>query len=186
MKRKTVRKTAAGLLALFLCAFLLFSCSEETFVQLSDIINELNEALEEVDTAGNADAPPQTSGDPDVQGKISKEGAYYSKEDVALYIHTFGKLPPNFIKKSEAEKLGWQNGPLDKYAPGKCIGGDFFANVERKLPTKSGRIYRECDIDTLGARERGAKRIVYSNDGLIYYTGDHYESFTLLYGNPKK
>ena len=51
------------------------------------------------------------------------------------------------------------------------------------LPEADGREYTECDIDTLHASKRGAKRIIFSNDGLIYYTDDHYESFTLLYGD---
>ena len=50
------------------------------------------------------------------------------------------------------------------------------------MPEADGRTYAECDIDTLGADSRGAKRIVFSNDGLIYYTEDHYETFELLYG----
>ena len=68
------------------------------------------------------------------------------------------------------------------YAPGKCIGGSRFGNYEGLLPEADGRTYTECDIDTLGADSRGAKRIVFSNDGLIYYTEDHYETFELLYG----
>ncbi len=111
---------------------------------------------------------------------IDEYGTYTTKEDVALYIHTYGRLPYNFITKNEARKLGWEGGSLEPYAPGMCIGGDRFGNYEELLPT--GRTYTECDIDTLGARSRGAKRIVFSNDGLIYYTDDHYESFTLLYG----
>ena len=63
----------------------------------------------------------------------------------------------------------------------KCIGGDYFGNYEGKLPKKSGRKYYECDIDTKGASSRGAKRIIFSNDGLIFYTDDHYETFTQLY-----
>lgn len=117
-------------------------------------------------------------------GVIDENGTYTSKDDVALYISSFGKLPSNFITKKEAQKLGWPGGSLEKYAPGKCIGGDYFGNYEGLLPTKKGRKYYECDIDTLGKRKRGAKRIIYSNDGLIYYTGDHYESFELLYGEP--
>ena len=62
------------------------------------------------------------------------------------------------------------------------IGGSRFGNYEGLLPEAEGRTYTECDIDTLGAEKRGAKRIVFSNDGLIYYTDDHYASFTLLYG----
>ena len=71
---------------------------------------------------------------------------------------------------------------MEKYAPGHAIGGDAFGNREGLLPKAEGRIYYECDIDTNGANSQGAKRIVFSNDGLIYYTDDHYESFTLLYG----
>lgn len=114
--------------------------------------------------------------------KIDENGSYTSKEDVALYIHTYGHLPSNFISKKDAEKLGWTGGSLEPYAPGKCIGGTYFGNYEGILPEKKGREYTECDIDTLGKKSRGAKRIVFSNDGLIYYTEDHYETFELLYG----
>ena len=113
---------------------------------------------------------------------LDEYGTYTTKEDVALYIHTYGRLPDNFITKKEAEKLGWPGGSLEPYAPGMCIGGNRFGNYEKLLPEAKGRTYTECDIDTLGASKRGAKRIVFSNDGLIYYTDDHYESFELLYG----
>ena len=109
-------------------------------------------------------------------------GSYTTKEDVALYIHLYGCLPNNFITKKEAQALGWEGGSLEPYAPGMCIGGSHFGNFEGLLPEKKGRKYTECDIDTLGKKSRGAKRIVFSNDGLIYYTDDHYESFELLYG----
>jgi len=123
------------------------------------------------------EAPPKEEKPP-----IDENGSYTTKEDVALYIHTYGRLPDNFITKKEAEKLGWPGGDLRPYAPGKCIGGDRFGNYEGLLPEKKGRTYKECDIDTLDAAKRGAKRIVFSNDGLIYYTGDHYKTFELLYG----
>ena len=105
-----------------------------------------------------------------------------SKDEVAAYIRDNGCLPDNFITKAEARVPGWNGGSLEPYAPGMCIGGDRFGNYEGLLPEKGGRTYYECDIDTLGAETRGAKRIVYSSDGLIYYTEDHYESFELLYG----
>lgn len=108
-------------------------------------------------------------------------GSYTSKEDVALYIHTYGCLPQNFVTKDEAEKAGWSGGSVERYLPGMCIGGDRFGNREGLLPKANGRTWTECDINTLGADGRGAERIVFSNDGLIYYTGDHYESFELLY-----
>ncbi len=113
---------------------------------------------------------------------LPEEGAYTAKEDVALYLYQYGHLPDNFITKKEAEALGWTGGSLEPYAPGKCIGGNRFGNYEGLLPEAEGRTSTECDIDTLGADARGAKRIVFSNDGLIYYTDDHYQSFELLYG----
>ncbi len=113
---------------------------------------------------------------------VREDGRYDTKDEVALYIHLFGHLPSNYIKKSRAQELGWTGGSLEPYAPGCSIGGDRFGNYEGLLPRASGRYYTECDIGTKGKSSRGAKRIVFSNDGLIYYTGDHYDSFTLLYG----
>ena len=113
---------------------------------------------------------------------LAPEGVFSQKDDVALYIHTYGCLPPNYITKAEARELGWESGGLDDYAYGKCIGGDRFGNYEGLLPDAPGRTWTECDIGTLHKDSRGAQRIVFSNDGLIYYTDDHYESFTLLYG----
>ncbi len=136
------------------------------------------EELDNEETAREAEKPD----DEETDRLLDPEGTYSSKEDVALYLHLYGELPQNYITKKEAEKLGWSGGSLEKYAPGKCIGGSRFGNYEELLPEKDGRTYKECDIDTLGAKSRGAKRIVYSNDGLIYYTEDHYESFELLYG----
>ena len=134
-------------------------------------------------TAVNQAAESETDTPTDEEtAEPAEDGTYSSKDDVARYIYIYGHLPPNFITKKEAEKLGWQGGSLEPYAPGKCIGGSHFGNYEGSLPEKEGRTYTECDIDTLGADKRGAKRIVFSNDGLIYYTEDHYESFELLYG----
>ena len=112
---------------------------------------------------------------------LDPEGVYTSKDDVALYIYLYGELPDNFMTKTEARKLGWESGSLEPFASGMCIGGDRFGNYEGLLPEANGRTYKECDIDTLYAKSRGAKRIVFSNDGLIYYTEDHYESFELIY-----
>lgn len=113
---------------------------------------------------------------------VVEDGEYSDKEHVALYIHTFNHLPSNFITKKEAKELGWESskGNLGTVAPGKSIGGDRFGNREGILPAKDGRKYYECDIDYQG-KKRGAKRIVFSDDGLIYYTEDHYETFELLY-----
>lgn len=110
---------------------------------------------------------------------VVEGGSYTSKEEVALYIYTYGELPVNFITKSEAQELGWvsKEGNLWDVAPGKSIGGDRYGNYEQLLP--DGK-YKECDINYQGGY-RGDERLVYSEDGYIYYTGDHYESFTQLY-----
>ena len=107
---------------------------------------------------------------------VEEEGTYNSLEEVSLYLYLYGHLPDNYITKSEARDLGWTGGAVDKVVPGCAIGGDRFGNREGILPEGS---YHECDIGTDGASSRGAKRLVYSDEA-IYYTEDHYESFTRL------
>lgn len=107
---------------------------------------------------------------------------YYLPDEVALYLHAFEELPPNYITKSEAQDYGWDSreGNLWDVAYGFCIGGDRFGNREGLLPKEKGRQYYEADVNYEGGF-RGGERLVFSNDGLIYYTADHYESFELLY-----
>lgn len=114
---------------------------------------------------------------------VEESGVYSTKDEVALYLHLYGHLPENYITKQEAEQLGWNSkeGNLWEVAPGKSIGGNRFGNYEGLLPNKKGRKYFECDIDFEGGY-RGAKRLIYSSDGLIYYTEDHYNTFEQLYG----
>ncbi len=123
-----------------------------------------------------------SSSEENLKEDISESKEYSSKEEVAAYINKYNKLPSNYITKKEAENLGWESskGNLWNVADGKSIGGDKFGNREGLLPKKSGRQYYECDIDYNGGY-RGAKRIIYSNDGLIYYTEDHYKTFEQLY-----
>lgn len=173
----------------------------QTVQQIAEVLNDTEEdtesaalpASEAQELAEEASEEPAQASDQETAAEepaeaaaetpaIDEDGVYTTKDDVALYLHTYGHLPSNFITKKEAEKLGWSGGSLEPYAPGKCIGGSHFGNYEGILPEKDGRSYTECDIDTLGANKRGAKRIVFSNDGLIYYTEDHYETFELLYG----
>lgn len=186
------------LLCLILAAFMAFGlteCAGSNEQLIYDVISQLDEldaSGESPDNARDASLPEQQesaeSEEPaDTQQSageplFDENGSYTARDDVALYIHTYGKLPQNFITKKEAQALGWSGGSLEPYAPGKCIGGTRFGNYEGRLPEKDGRTYTECDIDTLGQSSRGAKRIVFSNDGLIYYTEDHYSTFTLLYG----
>ena len=179
---KKILTTLIAVAAVLLGSFFGLTGNEQSFepspAPLPEIMTEYTvPAGEDISqTEAQPQAPPET------QILIDADGSFTTKEDVALYIHIYGCLPDNFITKNEARKLGWEGGGLDPYAPGMCIGGDRFGNYEGLLP--EDRDYTECDIDTLGAKSRGAKRIVFSNDGLIYYTEDHYESFELLYGEP--
>ena len=103
---------------------------------------------------------------------------YYDLENVVLYLALYGVLPDNYITKDEARDLGWQGGSVEDYLEGAAIGGDRFGNREGLLPEAPGRHYTECDIDTLGYGSRGARRLVFSDDGLYFYSDDHYESFS--------
>ena len=121
------------------------------------------------------DAPPEGA------AAVDEDGEYTAKDELALYIHLYGHLPDNFVTKAEAEAAGWTGGGLGKLMPGKSIGGDRFYNREGQLPRAKGRVWTECDVGP-SRSSRGGERIVFSNDGLIYYTPDHYETFVLLYG----
>lgn len=189
-----MKKILALLLALVLTLGL-FACGaapleetnpSESWAETTAPAQELPEATEPEETLPIETEPIETepveTEPEETEALLDPDGWYYSAEDVALYLVTYGELPSNFITKNEARDLGWEGGSVQRYLEGAAIGGDKFGNREGILPKADGRQYYECDIDTDGASSRGAKRIVFSNDGLIYYTEDHYESFILLYG----
>lgn len=178
------------------------AATQETITETAETKDSTSDETEQIDSSDTSDQADQTNisdaadasgkayqsdvsddADPTNTSDIREDGTYTSRDEVAEYICLYGHLPDNYITKDEAKKLGWESseGNLGEVAPGKSIGGDHFGNYEGVLPEKSGRSYTECDIDTDGGY-RGAKRIVFSNDGLIYYTEDHYETFELLYG----
>jgi guanyl-specific ribonuclease Sa len=140
------------------------------------------ESASEKSSSAKSSSAKSSSGSKSTSSGITEDGSYTSKKEVALYLHTYGHLPNNYITKSEAESLGWDSkkGNLWDVAPGKSIGGSHFGNYEKQLPDAKGRKYSECDIDYDGTY-RNAKRIIYSNDGLIFYTEDHYKTFEQLY-----
>ena len=187
-------------LILALSSSLMAGCSAEDAEKAISVASQVAEVLEETEEADETEDYEETTlsmeteayeeaeGAEDVESYevtdteelyLDPDGSYDSAEDVSLYLYLYGELPSNYITKKEAQNLGWSGGSLENYAPGKCIGGSNFGNYEGILPEED--TYHECDIDTLGAKSRGAKRIVFSNDGDIYYTEDHYETFTLLY-----
>ena len=103
---------------------------------------------------------------------------YYDVENVVLYLYIYDELPPNYITKDEARDLGWRGGSVEDYLEGAAIGGDRFGNREGILPEGPGRTYTECDIDTDGYGSRGSRRLVFSSDGLYFYSKNHYKTFT--------
>lgn len=200
-----------SLLLAALMLFSLSACTQEEVDTTLEILDAVVSALPEEEkspapqpeeTLPDSQAPPAAEQSPvilpavDAQTPVietqppveqapalPEDGQYDDKDNVALYIHLYGKLPSNYVTKKDAEALyGWQGGALDVIAPGKAIGGSYYGNYEGLLPDADGREWTECDIGTIGQTKRGAERIVFSNDGLIYYTPDHYESFELLYG----
>ena len=175
MKKKTLLRSILTLVLLFA----LLMAAEALFPELFG-----GETPAAVTTAAPAAAPQTLPTDGAETDAPDEAGEYDQKDELALYIHLYGHLPDNFVTKSEAEAAGWTGGSLNKVLPGKCIGGDAFGNREGLLPLAKGRSWTECDVNTRGKSSRGAERIVFSDDGLIYYSPDHYESFELLYGEP--
>lgn len=189
------KRLLALLLALLTLLACLTACTADDVNQFLDdygdeIIDDVIGGLEGgpaapagTETPAKTEAPEQTE-DPAAPTEVPGDKDlpaygeyYYDVASVVLYLETYGELPPNYITKDEARDLGWSGGSVERYKEGAAIGGDRFGNHEGLLPAAQGRKYTECDIDTLGYGSRGARRLIFSNDGLYFYTDDHYESF---------
>lgn len=142
--------------------------------QLQESINQVTDELQNITAGENSSEADSSSNE-----QLNENQPITSFEQVAQYLREHQQLPPNYITKEEASELGWvaAEGNLHIVAPGKSIGGDRFGNREGLLPNAEGRVWYEADID-YESGTRNAKRIVFSNDGLIYMTTDHYASFT--------
>ena len=156
---------------------------DEAKVQDDSEINEASETQTEEAEGQEDGQAPQASEAGDSQEAVNvnlpvQGNYYYDVVNVVLYLEVYDELPPNYITKSEAQALGWEGGSVEKFKEGAAIGGDYFGNREGLLPAADGRSYTECDIDTRGYSSRGSRRLVFSNDGLYFYTSDHYESFS--------
>lgn len=135
-------------------------------------LDETNEDYIETNKENNSNNPKKN--------EVIRGNSYYSRDDVALYLHLYKELPPNYLTKSEARDLGWDSskGNLWNVSDKGVIGGDRFSNREGNLPKDN---YFEADVNYKGGY-RGAERLVYTYEGkVIYYTGDHYKNFELLY-----
>lgn len=114
--------------------------------------------------------------------EYASEAPITDPQGIVNYIEAYGWLPDNFITKAEAREKGWDSSSnyVGEAAPDMSIGGDKFGNYEGLLPSKKGRTWYECDANYAG-RKRGADRVLFSSDGLYYFTSDHYETFTQMF-----
>lgn len=179
MRKKTISILTILLLLLALLSGcgILYETEFDSFIPDIVSVSEtpyLQNAVDESDSL--------QSGITDSTETIVEHGEYSDYEDIAAYIHTYAHLPENYITKEQARDAGWisSQGNLWDVTDRKCIGGDVFGNREGALPDTAGRVWYECDVNYYGGF-RGAERIVYSNDGLIYYTADHYKTYVRLY-----
>lgn len=132
-------------------------------------------------------AQPAAASEPAAQeaaGQIAAP-AFTDPQAIADYIFANRRLPDHFITRREAEALGYDadRNFLSDVAPGLSLGGDRFGNYENLLPKASTRTWKECDANYISG-PRGTERIIYSNDGLVYYTADHYETYTQMFPSP--
>ena len=189
------RKTAALLAILLAVLALLGACGqEETGIGEAVSTMRVTEALDTATPEPERPAPekpdepermltPEPTNTPGLPDPTeTPETPIIDPQEMVDYLYKNGRLPDNFITKNEAKALGWDSSVnyLSDVAPGKSIGGDRFGNYEGLLPEARGRIWYECDANYRG-KKRGAERVLFSSDGLYYYTNDHYKTFTEMY-----
>ena len=190
MKRKI-----AALVALLLAGLLLLTGCGEVPEAVVDSNPKATEALPlateapakaekatKAPTEAPTEKPTKAPTKAPTEAPTEAPGPIIEPQAIADYIFAHGELPDNFITKEEAQALGWDStrNYVSDVAPGKSIGGDRFGNYEGQLPRKKGRTFRECDCNYTKGKRNG-ERIVYSNDGHVWYTSDHYETFTELF-----
>lgn len=152
----------------------------ETSSALKDSVSSLTSSVKsDLSAVGKGasgeSASPAEDGD---AASIEKGQPYTAAEDVIVYLALYGALPPNYLTTAQAQALGWDGeGDLWKIQDGACIGGDDFANLAGLLPSAEGRSWKQCDVNYAGGA-RGNERLVYSSDGLYYYSADRFSSFT--------
>ncbi len=188
-------RTLPGLLAV-LVALVLVVLGQNGTLPFGEILSDLtgqptatesitntaeNQAKPASENQGNTVSPNQAKPAEGVED-AAEAGAITAPQAVADYIFEHGTLPDHYLTKSEARALGWDSSKnyVSDVAPGYAIGGDRFGNYEGLLPDADGRTWYEADVNyTSGSR--GAERILYSSDGLVYYTNDHYQTFTQMF-----
>ena len=140
-----------------------------------------------ISSAPEDPASPESSQPEEALSSVTEDGWYNTKEEVAEYLHLYQHLPGNYKTKKEAQDAGWSGGSVERYTgEGTAIGGGPLRDPGGPPPQAQKPPNTQSDIDTVGKKSRGAKRIIFSNDGLVYYTEDHYNTFELLYGEEER
>ena len=179
-----MQRHARRLLGLLLAALLALSALT---VAAAEDWRDLLRGLYGLEDAGTEEQTEVYSEDEDEQTEVEFELPVTDPQQIVNYLSIYGELPENFITKAEARDLGWDSryNYVGEVAPGKSIGGDRFGNYEGQLPDRKGRKWFECDANYKG-KKRGAQRVLFSNDGLYYYTDDHYQTFTEMFPEDMK
>ena len=174
--QRTMRRLVALLLAVLLAVSAMTVAAAEDWRSL---LRDLYGLSDDGDPGASGEDAPSDGQEPT---GFQFELPVTDPQQIVNYLSVYGELPENFITKREAKDLGWDSryNYVGDVAPGKSIGGDRFGNYEGLLPEKKGRVWYECDANYRG-RKRGAERVLFSSDGLYYYTDDHYETFTEMF-----
>lgn len=188
-QKQPPKRATSGIFAI-LMALLLLILGQQGILPLGDTADApdslptatIAAALTDSPTSAPTATPVRTEKPTAAPTDTPKQTAITAPQDIADYIFAHGTLPDNFLTKSEARQLGWDSSQnyVSDVAPGYSIGGDKFGNYEGLLPDASGRKWYEADANYT-AGPRGAERILYSSDGLVYYTNDHYQTFTEMH-----
>lgn len=181
-QKQPPKRATSGIFAI-LMALLLLILGQQGILPLGDTADALPTATI---AAALTDSPTAAPARTEKPTAAPKQTAITAPQDIADYIFAHGTLPDNFLTKNEARQLGWDSSKnyVSDVAPGYSIGGDRFGNYEGLLPDASGRKWYEADANYT-AGPRGAERILYSSDGLVYYTSDHYQTFTEMHPSGK-
>lgn len=157
---------------LFACLGLLFGMS---------VMYVYNNFIADKEVLNKTEKPPVFLKNEDHKYRSTPENSskIYSiteEKTVINYVKEHHRLPEYYITKTKAKKLGWNpsQGNLCEVLPGKAIGGDHFSNREKKLPKNEQ--YFEADVN-YNCGNRNADRIVFTKDGEVYLTKNHYKSF---------
>ena len=189
-QKQPPKRATSGIFAI-LMALLLFLLGQQGILPLGDTADAPDALPTATIAAALTDSPTSAPTATPVRTEkptaAPKQTAITAPQDIADYIFAHGTLPDNFLTKSEARQLGWDSSQnyVSDVAPGYSIGGDKFGNYEGLLPDASGRKWYEADANYT-AGPRGAERILYSSDGLVYYTSDHYQTFTEMHPSGRK